>query len=56
MLKKIKEMADGSGLEMVAYISMAFGNPYDDCWSEEKVVEAGRAIFSRAARSIWRTY
>ena len=38
-------MADGSGLEMVAYISMAFGNPYGDSWSEEKVVEAARAIF-----------
>ena len=52
VLKKIKEMADGSGLEMVAYISMAFGNPYGDAWSEEKVVEAGRAILSRGVRAI----
>ena len=44
-LKKIKEMADGSGLEMVAYISMAFGNPYGDSWTEEKVVEAAQTIF-----------
>jgi len=46
VLKRIKEMADGSGLGMVAYISMAFGNPYGDSWSEEKVVEAAQTIFS----------
>ena len=44
VLRRIKVMADGSGLEMVAYISMAFGNPYGDSWSEERVVEAARAI------------
>src|SRR5438128_5868675 len=37
ILRKIKEQADRSGLGMVAYISMAFGNPYGDVWSEEKV-------------------
>jgi hydroxymethylglutaryl-CoA lyase len=52
VLKKIKEMADGSGLEMVAYISMAFGNPYGDAWSEENAVEAARAIFSMGIRAI----
>jgi hydroxymethylglutaryl-CoA lyase len=46
VLKRIKEMADGAGLEMVAYISMAFGNPYGDSWDEDKVVEAARAIFN----------
>jgi hydroxymethylglutaryl-CoA lyase len=45
-------MADGSGLEMVAYISMAFGNPYGDSWNEEKVVEAARAIFSMGISAI----
>ncbi len=29
---------------MVAYISMAFGNPYGDAWSETKVVEAAKKI------------
>jgi hydroxymethylglutaryl-CoA lyase len=52
VLLKIKEMADGSGLEMVAYISMAFGNPYGDSWSEEKVVEAARTIFSMGINAI----
>lgn len=52
VLKRIKEMADGSGLNMVAYISMAFGNPYGDSWNEEKVVEAARAIFGMGISSI----
>ena len=46
-LKRIKEMADEAGLKMVVYISMAFGNPYGDLWSEEHVVEAATMI-SRA--------
>jgi len=37
VLKRIKARADEAGLAMVAYISMAFGNPYGDPWSEEKV-------------------
>jgi hydroxymethylglutaryl-CoA lyase len=51
-LKRIKEMADGSGLEMVAYISMAFGNPYGDSWSDEKVVEAAETIFRAGITAI----
>ena len=55
VLKRIKEMADESGLEMVAYISMAFGNPYGDAWSEEKVVEtAGRSSAWESAQFLWR--
>src|SRR3989440_8838770 len=34
VLRRIKAMADETGLGMVAYISMAFGNPYGDAWSE----------------------
>jgi hydroxymethylglutaryl-CoA lyase len=52
VLKRIKDMADGSGLQMVAYISMAFGNPYGDSWDEEKVVEAARAIFNMGISAI----
>jgi hydroxymethylglutaryl-CoA lyase len=52
VVKRIKEMADGSGLEMVAYISMAFGNPYDDPWSEVKIVEAARRIFGMGISAI----
>jgi hydroxymethylglutaryl-CoA lyase len=46
VLKRIKEMADKAGLQVAAYVSMAFGNPYGDPWSEEKVVEAVTTIAS----------
>jgi hydroxymethylglutaryl-CoA lyase len=46
VLKRIQEMAREAGLEMVTYVSMAFGNPYGDPWSEEKVVEAVTTITS----------
>jgi hydroxymethylglutaryl-CoA lyase len=36
----IKKKADDAGLEVVVYISMAFGNPYGDEWSADEVVEA----------------
>ena len=39
-LEKIKKMADEAGLEVVAYISMAFGNPYGDMWNVDEVTEA----------------
>jgi len=44
VLKRIKAMADESGVEMVAYVSMAFGNPYGDPWSEKRVTEAATMI------------
>lgn len=39
ILEKIKEIADDAGLDTIAYISMAFGNPYGDLWNEEELVE-----------------
>src|SRR5579871_309177 len=39
-LEKVKMKASQAGLDVVAYISMAFGNPYGDLWSAEEVVEA----------------
>jgi len=39
-LEKIEKKADEAGLEIVVYISMAFGNPYSDDWSVDEVVEA----------------
>jgi hydroxymethylglutaryl-CoA lyase len=40
VLKRIKAMADEAGLGLVAYISMAFGNPYGDPWSEKMIGDA----------------
>jgi len=39
-LEAIKKKADDAGLDVVVYISMAFGNPYGDPWSVDEVVEA----------------
>src|SRR5262250_379975 len=43
-LEKIKQDADSVGMGVVAYISMAFGNPYGDPWSPGEVVEAVRLL------------
>jgi len=39
-LEKIQKKADDAGLNVVVYISMAFGNPYGDTWSAQEVLEA----------------
>ncbi len=39
-LEKIQKKADDAGLDVVVYISMAFGNPYGDLWNAEEVIEA----------------
>ena len=52
VLERIKDRADKAGLAIVAYISMAFGNPYGDPWSEEKVAEAARTIADIGINSI----
>ena len=39
-LELIQKKADGAGLDVVVYISMAFGNPYGDLWNVEEVIEA----------------
>jgi hydroxymethylglutaryl-CoA lyase len=39
-VEQIKLKVDEAGLDVVVYISMAFGNPYGDLWNAEEVVEA----------------
>ena len=39
-LEQIGEQAYKAGLDLVAYISMAFGNPYGDPWDIDEVVSA----------------
>jgi hydroxymethylglutaryl-CoA lyase len=43
-LEKICALAAGAGLGVVAYLSMAFGNPYRDPWSQEEVITACRSL------------
>src|ERR1700721_2769144 len=48
-LEKIQNKADDAGLNVVVYISMAFGNPYGDLWNSEEVMGA----FSLMGGTIW---
>jgi hydroxymethylglutaryl-CoA lyase len=52
VLGKVKEMADSAGLNIVVYISMAFGNPYGDPWSEQTVVEAAAKVRDAGIKAI----
>lgn len=39
LTKTLQQIASENNKKLVAYISMAFGNPYGDVWSEELVVQ-----------------
>ena len=51
-LEKIKQEADSIGIGLVAYISMAFGNPYGDPWNPAEVVEAVRLLTDMGIEAI----
>ncbi|PYP91639.1 MAG: hydroxymethylglutaryl-CoA lyase [Candidatus Angelobacter sp. Gp1-AA117] len=51
-LEKIKLKADSAGLDVVVYISMAFGNPYGDLWNAEEVVEAVSLVADMNIRQV----
>ena len=38
-LKRVKELAQRHGVELVVYLSMAFGNPYGEAYHEDMVLE-----------------
>jgi hydroxymethylglutaryl-CoA lyase len=44
VLEKVRSKCYENGMGTVAYISMAFGNPYGDIWNEQEVVEAVKLI------------
>ncbi len=44
VLAHIAQRASEAGLQIVVYVSMAFGNPYGDAWSGERVVEVVEKI------------
>jgi len=51
-LEKIKLKADAAGLNLVVYISMAFGNPYGDLWNSDEVIEAVGILADMAIQEI----
>jgi hydroxymethylglutaryl-CoA lyase len=52
VLESIKTKADESGLGIVVYISMAFGNPYGDQWDENELHRAVTKLLTIGIRSI----
>jgi len=40
VLENIEQKARDAGLDLVVYVSMAFGNPYGDLWNVDEVIEA----------------
>lgn len=52
VLEKIKQDADSVGIGVVAYISMAFGNPYGEPWNSGEVVEAVRLLTDMGIETI----
>lgn len=52
VLKRVKEMADQASLGLVAYISMGFGNPYGEQWSEQRVADTAKSIAEAGVTAI----
>src|SRR6202171_5608427 len=51
-LEQVQKKADDAGLDMIVYISMAFGNPYGDPWNIEEVVSAVDILESSGIKTI----
>ncbi len=51
-LKLIIKLARDAGLDVVAYLSMAFGNPYGDAWSTSSVLDACALLIDSGVRQI----
>jgi hydroxymethylglutaryl-CoA lyase len=51
-LEQVQKKADNAGLDIVVYISMAFGNPYGDPWNIEEVVSAVDVLESSGIKMI----
>jgi hydroxymethylglutaryl-CoA lyase len=51
-LEQVQKKADDAGLDLVVYISMAFGNPYGDPWNIEEVVSAVDVLESSGIKTI----
>lgn len=52
VLETVGTMAYKAGMDLVAYVSMAFGNPYGDAWSIDEVVDACDLLVDSGVRQI----
>jgi hydroxymethylglutaryl-CoA lyase len=51
-MEKIKKKGEEAGLDIVVYISMAFGNPYGDEWTVDEVLNAVDLLESYGVKMI----
>jgi hydroxymethylglutaryl-CoA lyase len=51
-LRTVVISADNAGLDVVAYLSMAFGNPYGEAWSVDAVGKACALLIDSGVRQI----
>lgn len=51
-LEAVGEIAYKAGMDVVAYISMAFGNPYGDAWDVDEVVAACDLLVDSGVKQI----
>ncbi len=51
-LKAIKKRAESADVDLIVYVSMAFGNPYGDSWNEDEPRAAIARIAELGIRSI----
>jgi hydroxymethylglutaryl-CoA lyase len=51
-LEQIGEIAYKAGLEVVAHLAMAFGNPYGDAWDVDEVVSAADLLVDAGVEQI----
>jgi hydroxymethylglutaryl-CoA lyase len=51
-LEKIQNKADEAAVDIVVYISMAFGNPYGDLWNASEVVGAVEVLEAQGIKMI----
>jgi hydroxymethylglutaryl-CoA lyase len=52
VIQSIAGMAQSAGLNLVVYISMAFGNPYGDRWSNNEIESACNLLIEAGIRQI----
>lgn len=52
LLARLAELAAASGAGIVAYLSMAFGNPYNEPWSLDSVLDACQQIADCGVRQL----
>lgn len=52
IIKRIKALSDTKNKELLVYLSMGFGNPYGDAWSNEIVLNWAEKLISEGVKHI----